>query len=114
GLNYDPSHFIFQNMDYLTPLREFKERLHHVHAKDVRLDHDRLNEVGMFAYPNEYHTPKLPGMGDVNWGKFFSILTEVYQGPICVEVEDRAYEGSLESRLGALRQSEKYLRQFLA
>ncbi len=114
GLNYDPSHFIFQNMDYLTPLREFKERLHHVHAKDVRLDHDRLNEVGMFAYPNEFHTPKLPGMGDVNWGKFFSILTEVYQGPICVEVEDRAYEGSLDSRLGALRQSEKFLRQFLA
>ncbi len=114
GLNYDPSHFIFQNMDYLTPLREFRERLHHVHAKDVRLDHDRLNEVGMFAYPNEFHTPKLPGMGDVNWGKFFSILTEVYQGPICVEVEDRAYEGSLDSRLGALRQSEKFLRQFLA
>ncbi len=114
GLNYDPSHFIFQGMDYLTPMREFKDRLHHVHAKDVRLDHDLLNEVGMFAFPNEFHTPKLPGMGDVNWGKFFSVLTEVYQGPICVEVEDRAYEGSLDSRLGALRQSEKFLRQFLA
>lgn len=114
GLNYDPSHFIFQCMDYLTPMREFKSRLHHVHAKDVRLDYDRLNEVGLLAFPNEFHTPKLPGLGDVDWGKFFSVLTEVYDGPICVEVEDRAYEGTLESRKGALRQSERYLHQFIA
>lgn len=114
GLNFDPSHFIFQGMDYLSVLREFKSRLHHVHAKDVRLDQDKLNEVGLFAFPNEYHTPKLPGLGDVDWGKFFSVLTEVYDGPICIEVEDRAYEGSLDSRLGALRQSGRYLRQFIA
>jgi sugar phosphate isomerase/epimerase len=114
GLNFDPSHFILQHMDYLAPLREFKDRLFHVHAKDVRIDLDRRNRVGVFAHPNQFHTPKLPGMGDVNWGQFFSVLTEVYSGPVCVEVEDRAFEGSLEARENSLRQSRNYLRQFIA
>ena len=114
GLNYDPSHMIWQHMNYLRPLRAFADRLVHVHAKDVRLDQDRLNEVGIMATPNEYHTPKLPGLGDVDWGRFFSVLTDVgYTGPVCVEVEDRAYEGSLEARKAALRQSAVYLRQFI-
>lgn len=114
GLNYDPSHMIWQHMDYLKPMREFTDRLVHVHAKDVRIDHDRLNDVGILAHPSQYHTPKLPGMGDVNWGRFFSVLTDVgYRGPVCVEVEDRAFEDSLESRKASLRQSATYLRQFL-
>ena len=114
GLNFDPSHFILQHMDYLAPLREFKDRLFHIHAKDVRIDIERRNQVGVFAHPNLFHTPKLPGMGDVDWGKFFSVLTEVYSGPVCVEVEDRAFEGSLEARENSLRQSRNYLRQFIA
>ena len=53
-------------------------------------------------------------MGDVHWGKFFSALTSAgYDGPVCVEVEDRAYEGSLEKRIDALKQSYNYLRQFI-
>jgi len=115
GLNYDPSHMIWQHMDTLKPMRTFSKRIFHIHAKDVRLDQDRLDEVGILATPNSYHTPKLPGLGDVNWGKFFSVLTDVgYDGAVCVEVEDRAYEGSLESRKHALRQSANYLRQFIA
>jgi sugar phosphate isomerase/epimerase len=114
GLNYDPSHMIWQHMDYLRPLREFKDRLFHVHAKDVRLDRERLNDVGILAHPSEYHTPKLPGLGDVNWGQFFSVLTDVgYRGPVCVEVEDRAYEDSLDARKSSLRQSHTYLRNFI-
>jgi sugar phosphate isomerase/epimerase len=114
GLNYDPSHMIWQRMDYLKPMREFKDRLFHVHAKDVRIDTERLNEVGILAHPSEYHTPKLPGMGDVDWGKFFSVLTDVgYRGPVCVEVEDRAYEHSLDARKASLKQSHAYLRNFL-
>ncbi len=114
GLNYDPSHMIWQQMDYTRPLIEFKDRLFHIHAKDVRIDHDKLNDVGILAHPNEYHIPKLPGLGDVNWGRFFSVLSEVgYRGPVCVEVEDRAYEDSLPSRQRALRQSAIYLRQFM-
>jgi sugar phosphate isomerase/epimerase len=114
GLNYDPSHMIWQQMDYLKPIRKFAERLVHVHAKDVRMDYDRLDDVGILAHPLQYHTPKLPGMGDVNWGRFFSVLTDVgYRGPVCVEVEDRAYEDSLESRKASLRQSAAYLRQYI-
>ncbi|MFM8251547.1 MAG: sugar phosphate isomerase/epimerase family protein [Planctomycetota bacterium] len=114
GLNYDPSHMIWQQMDYLDPIREFAERLVHVHAKDVRLDRHRLNQVGILAHPSLYHTPKLPGMGDVDWGKFFSILTDVgYRGPVCVEVEDRAFEASLLDRQASLRQSYTYLRNYV-
>lgn len=114
GLNFDPSHLIWQQMDYLKPLREFADRIVHAHAKDVRMDRHRLDDVGIMAHPNQYHTPKLPGMGDVNWGQFFSVLTDTgYQGPVCVEVEDRAYEGSLERRKASLIQSHSYLRNFL-
>ena len=114
GLNYDPSHMIWQHMDYLQPIRDFADRMFHVHAKDVRLDQGRLNQVGMLAHPLEYHTPKLPGLGDVNWVQFFSVLSDVgYSGPVCVEVEDRAYEGSLEARQDSLRQSARYLRNFV-
>lgn len=114
GLNYDPSHFIWQHMDSLKPIRAWGHKIFHVHAKDVRLDHERLDQVGIMAHPNEYHTPKLPGMGDVNWGKFFSYLGEQkYTGPVCVEVEDRVFEGSLAKRKASLRQSATYLRQFM-
>jgi sugar phosphate isomerase/epimerase len=114
GLNYDPSHMVWQGMDYLKPLREFSSRLHHLHAKDVRVDRERLDDVGILATPNQYHTPKLPGLGEVDWGRFFSALTDAgYRGPVCVEVEDRAYEGSLESRKAALLQSVTYLRQYV-
>ena len=115
GLNFDPSHFVWQHMDYLKPLREFKNRLFHVHAKDVRIDRERLDSVGILATPLEFHVPKIPGLGDVDWGRFFSVLGDVgYAGPVCVEVEDRAFEGSLESRQAALHQSATYLRNFVA
>lgn len=114
GLNYDPSHLVFQHMDYLKPIREFADKLFHVHAKDVRVDRHLLDDYGILAHPNDFHTPKLPGMGEVDWGKFFSTLTDTgYRGPVCVEVEDRAYEGSLEDRVLALTQSHTYLRNFL-
>lgn len=114
GLNYDPSHLVWQRMDYLKPLREFASRIFHVHAKDVRVDQERLDDVGILAAPLEYHAPKLPGLGEVNWGKFFSVLSDTgYDGPVCLEVEDRAYEGSLARRKAALRQGRQFLSQFL-
>ena len=114
GLNFDPSHFIWLQMDYLKPLTTFADRIFHVHAKDVRLDRERLNEVGILATPLQYHTPKLPGLGDVDWGRFFSVLSDTgYEGSVCVEVEDRAYEATLETRQRALRQSHLFLRQFI-
>lgn len=114
GLNYDPSHMVWQHMDYLAPLREFSARIHHAHAKDVRLDQPKLCDVGILAHPLEYHTPKLPGMGEVDWGKFISVLGDTgYRGPVCVEVEDRAFEDTLASRIASLKQSVTYLRNFI-
>lgn len=114
GLNYDPSHMVFQQMDYLAPLAEFADKLFHVHAKDLRVDRANLDRVGILASPNEYHSPKLPGMGDVDWGRFFGALTDTgYNGPVCVEVEDRAYEGSNEDCIRALQQSHNFLRSYV-
>jgi len=114
GLNYDPSHLVWQQMDTIAPLEEFADRIFHVHAKDARVDEGKLSDVGILATPLEYHSPKLPGLGDVDWGLFFSVLGDTgYTGPVCIEVEDRAYEGSLAMRKEALRQSAQYLSQFM-
>lgn len=114
GLNYDPSHLVWQQMDYLKPLTEFASRLFHVHAKDVRIDRERLDSVGILATPLEYHCPKLPGLGEIAWGRFFSLLGDAeYRGAVCIEAEDRAYEQNLTSRKAALRQSARYLRNYL-
>ena len=114
GLNYDPSHLVLMDMDYTLPLRVYPERLVHVHAKDLRIDRAALDRHGRWAHPKRWHTPKLPGLGDVDWGRFFSHLSETgYDGAVCVEVEDRAYEGSPALRERALRQSHDYLRQYV-
>lgn len=114
GLNYDPSHLVWQMMDHCQPLVEFAPRIFHVHAKDVRVDRHKLNEVGIMAHPLQYHTPKLPGLGEIAWGRFLSVLSDTgYRGPVCIEVEDRAYEHSVEARKASLRQSGNYLRNYL-
>jgi len=114
GLNYDPSHLVWQQIDYIKPLMEFIDKIFHVHAKDVRVDKERLDDVGIMATPLEYHNPKLPGLGEINWGRFFSVLGDLgYTGPVCIEVEDRAYEESLETRKAALTQSRRFLKNFI-
>ena len=114
GLNYDPSHMIWQQMDAYQPMLDFREKLFHVHAKDVRIERDQLDQVGILATPLKYHTPKLPGKGDIDWSQFFSVLAESgYEGPVCVEVEDRDYEETAELRHKSLEESHTYLRQFI-
>ncbi len=114
GLNYDPSHLIWQMMDYIAPIYEFKDKIFHAHIKDAKVMKDKLNQVGIMANPLEYHEPKLPGLGDVDWGEFFSALTDTrYNGPVVVEVEDRAFEDSLESRKQSLIVSRNHVKQFL-
>jgi sugar phosphate isomerase/epimerase len=115
GLNYDPSHLVWQQMDWIKPLREFSPRIFHVHAKDVRIDQERLDDVGMLAAPLAYHQPKLPGRGVIDWRQFLGRLAECgYDGSVCVEVEDREYEGTLDARMVALRESRDHLRPLLS
>lgn len=111
GLNFDPSHLVWQFIDCARAVREFGRRIVHVHAKDERLNRDRLYQVGVLGLG--WHTPKLPGLGDVDWPAFFAALTDVgYRGPVCIEMEDRGYEGSLDDRKRGLRQSQRFLQQY--
>jgi len=104
GLNYDPSHFVLQRMDPLSPLAEFKHKLFHLHAKDLTVHPERLNEVGIFAFPKEWHTPRIPGFGEIDWSKFMGRLREIgYEGPVCIEVEDGTFGKSLAGRQTALK-----------
>lgn len=113
GLNYDPSHFVLQRMDPLSPLREFKDRLFHVHAKDMIVHQEKLNEVGIFALPKEWHTPRIPGFGEIDWAAFMAALYQTgYRGPVCVEVEDPTFGHDLAGRQRALRVAGNVLRPY--
>jgi len=114
GLNYDQSHLLWQQMDYCRPIYDYTERLHHIHLKDAKVYKEKLDRVGIMANPLEYHSPKLPGLGDINWSKFISALNDVrYRGPIVIEVEDKAYEGSSADIEKAILTARNYLKQFL-
>lgn len=113
GLNYDPSHLVLQHMDPLGPLREFAPRFYHVHAKDVKIDRQRLDECGVFAPPLEWHQPRIPGYGEMNWAHFMSALMETgYDGPVCIEVEDDTFGKSLTGRMNALKVARNVLQPF--
>ncbi len=104
GLNYDPSHLVWQQMDWIKPVREFKDRIFHIHAKDVMLNRNVLKDCGILALPLKYHLPRIPGFGDIDWHKFVGVLREVgYHGPVCVEVEDDTFGKTLDGRKLALK-----------
>ena len=114
GLNYDPSHFVWQMIDYIKPIYEFKDKIFHVHYKDIKIYRDRLNDYGVMATPLKWMSPKLPGLGDVDWGKYVSALTDIgYVGCTCIEVEDKAFEGTKERVEASLILSKRYMEQFV-
>ena len=114
GINYDPSHFVWQMIDYVKPIYEFRDKIFHVHFKDIKLYRDRLDRVGVMAYPLQFMEPKIPGLGDVNWSRYVSALTDIrYEGPACIEIEDKSFEGSRERILDSIRLSKRYLEQFV-
>ena len=114
GLNYDPSHLVWMQMDYKKPLSEFKDRIFHAHAKDVSVDTNKLDDVGTMANPLEYHCPRIPGRGDIDWKSYISKMKDVgYDGALCIEVEDDGYKDSIEMCKQALIDSANYLRPFI-
>ncbi len=114
GINYDPSHFVWQQIDYIKPIYEFKDKIFHVHYKDIKIYQDKLADVGIMATPLQYMSPKLPGLGDVDWGKYVSALTDIgYDGCTCIEVEDKAFEKNMDDVKKSIILSEKYMRQFV-
>ncbi|WP_270204866.1 sugar phosphate isomerase/epimerase family protein [Streptococcus anginosus] len=114
GINYDPSHFVWQQIDYIAPLYEFKDKIFHVHYKDIKVFEDKLKDVGVMATPLQYMSPKLPGLGDVDWGKYVSALTDIgYEGYTCIEVEDKSFEKDNQVIRNSITLSTRYLRNFV-
>ncbi len=114
GLNYDPSHFIWQEMNYIKPIYEFADKIFHVHYKDIKLNREARDEVGVLAAPLTYMSPKIPGHGDIDWGEYITALMEIgYCGAACVEIEDKAFEDCKENIEAALKISRAYLKQYI-
>ena len=114
GLSYDPSHLYFQGMDCISPIYAFKDKIRHIHIKDIRIFKDKLDEHGIFTAPLNYMAPKLPGLGGIDWSAFTSALYDIgYTESACVEVEDRAFEETPEDRMRAVELSFRYMSQFI-
>ncbi|MBN7807845.1 sugar phosphate isomerase/epimerase [Agrobacterium rosae] len=114
GLCYDPSHMIFQHMDYINPIYDFADKIFYIHFKDAKVLKHKLDEHGIMAYPLQYTAQKLPGLGDIDWGKFVSALNDIgYEGYTSIEIEDTAFDGSDEAIRKSLILSKRYLSQFV-
>ena len=112
GLNYDPSHMVLQMMDYLRPIYEFRDRLFHTHAKDMKIDRPKLDDRGILGLG--WSTPKIPGLGSIDWASWISSLTDVgFRGPVSIEVEDDSFRDSLDARKQSLRISRNVLRPLI-
>ncbi len=97
GLNLDPSHLVWQMIDYERVVRDFGSRIFHVHAKDMHVDPEGLYNNGVLSLGMGWQVPRLPGLGDVDWRKFIAALTAVhYDYVISIEHEDRSFEGDEE------------------
>lgn len=97
GLNLDPSHLIWQMIDYERVIRDFASKIIHVHAKDMHIDREGLYNNGVLSQGMGWQVPRLPGLGDVDWAKFITTLKSVgYDYVVSIEHEDRNYEGDEE------------------
>jgi sugar phosphate isomerase/epimerase len=115
GLNLDPSHLILQMIDYERVVREFAGKIFHVHAKDLQIDPEGLYQNGVLSQGIGWQIPRLPGLGDMNWGRFISALYRFgYNGVISIEHEDRAFEKTEELIKAGFLLSRDVLRPYIA
>jgi sugar phosphate isomerase/epimerase len=97
GLNLDPSHLVWQFIDYTRAIRDFAPRIFHVHAKDLEVDRDGLYHQGVMSLGVGWQIPRLPGLGEVRWDRFISALYAIgYDWVVSIEHEDRQFEGDLD------------------
>jgi sugar phosphate isomerase/epimerase len=96
GLNFDPSHLVWQHIDYIRFIYEFKDRIFHVHAKDMDIDRDMMYEDGIVTCGFRWQIPRLPGMGLIDWKRLITSLYDVgYDFVLSIEHEDSNFEGDL-------------------
>ena len=114
GLALDPSHFVWQMIDCGSAIREFADKIFHVHLKDIKLKPEELAWRGTMTYPLDIMDPKIPGWGDVDWADFISQLSMVgYDGDCCLEIEDRFFEDSREHLVQSVELAKRYMDQFI-
>ena len=102
GLEYDPSHLVWQGIDPIRFLRHFKDRIYTVHGKDTEFLEENLFRYGvngrMLGNAEEkdlYWRYRLPGMGVIDWKKLFLCLYEIgFDGTVFIENEDPVFLGS--------------------
>ena len=108
GLNFDPSHLLWQRIDYLAAVGEFAGRIFHTHAKDLAIDDGKLRDVGVSGSGWWRYT--IPGTGRIAWGEYLGKLRETgFDGAVSIEHED--------STLGAaegFRMAAAHLRALIA
>lgn len=110
GLEYDPSHLVYQFVDYLAPVREFSSRILRFHAKDTEIDRVEMADVGTSG--RDWWRFRLPGGGEVNWPALFLRLREIeYTGDILIEHEDPVFRGTRIHE--GLQIAQKYLRPLM-
>ncbi|KRM97438.1 xylose isomerase [Liquorilactobacillus aquaticus DSM 21051] len=118
GLNFDPSHLDWLGIDYLRALREYKDRIFHIDAKDMLVDKSQFYKYGIYGKKlNRQHaedlgfwTPVIPGLGDINWSEFYKVMQEInYEGDFSIEHEDRRFSKSNELVKKGLEFSFNYL-----
>ena len=94
GLNWDPSHMVWQGIDPVGFLWDFQDRIYHVHCKDTKLRltdgrSGRLSSHLPWGDPRRGWDFISVGRGDVPWEDAFRMLNAIgYQGPLSVEWED--------------------------
>lgn len=93
GLNLDPSHLLWQMIDYERAVYDFRDRIFHVHAKDMEINREGLYQRGVMSLGMGWQIPRLPGLGQVNWPRFIAALYAAgYDYVLSIEHEDRAFE----------------------
>jgi sugar phosphate isomerase/epimerase len=114
GLNFDPSHLVWQFIDCERAVYEFGSRILHVHAKDLEVRPEGLYEHGVMSAGVGWIVPRVCGLGQVDWARFMAALYGVgYDGVVSVELEDRSFEGSVELVRRGFRVAREHLRPYL-
>jgi len=115
GLNYDPSHLLWMGIDYISLVPEFADRIFHTHAKDTEILEEKYSRNGFFNRGfHGFWRYRLPGMGEVDWCRFLSVLGEHgFDGSLSIEHEDPVWAGSVEKNKKGLILGQRHLAQFL-
>jgi sugar phosphate isomerase/epimerase len=107
GLNFDPSHLLWQQIDYVEAVHRFRDRIHHTHAKDTEILEYKLRQVGVLG--EGWWRYRIPGWGRVNWAAYLTALKEVgYEYVLSIEHEDPFFTAE-----AGFQKAKQFLEQFL-